>query len=59
MPGCYRRNGTRVCSHGGFWGTAVNHYPDHGITIVVTITERSGREAMYQLLNAAIDELEP
>ncbi|MEH6584553.1 MAG: serine hydrolase domain-containing protein [Halioglobus sp.] len=55
----FRRNGTLVYSHGGFWGTAVNHYPEHGITIAITVTERSGREAMYQLLNAAIDELEP
>lgn len=50
-------NGTKGYGHGGFWGTAVNYFPDLDTSIAVFILDRDQRILRLHVNEALVDVL--
>jgi D-alanyl-D-alanine carboxypeptidase len=60
-PGTYRMGvwvqeiaGTTVYAHSGFWGTAAIYAPELDLAAAVTVNQNKAKEAMWDLLGAAV-----
>ncbi|MEL7499321.1 MAG: serine hydrolase domain-containing protein [Planctomycetota bacterium] len=47
-------DGAKGYGHGGFWGTAVNHFPKRNVTIAVTVLERDQRALRADISKAIL-----